>query len=188
MIAIGIALYLTTDRAEAPAPHTEERPMPFTLSTPAFDNGKTIPSEFTCDGANTSPELRIEHPPKGTVSFALIVEDPDIPHVAKERLGVEVFDHFVLYDIPADTTMIPPGGTAGTVGKNSRGMGYTGPCPPSEYEPREHRYIFQLYALDTTLGLPEGATAAELKAAMEGHIIETSFMIGRYERISSDTN
>jgi Raf kinase inhibitor-like YbhB/YbcL family protein len=189
MLILGIAIYLGTRQAEAPTIPTPEPLMAFTLSSPAFENGKTIPSEFTCDGTNTSPELHIENTPRETVSLALIIDDPDIPQVVKERMGIDVFDHYVLYNIPADTQVIPAANaTVGTVGKNTRSMGYTGPCPPPEYEPREHRYIFQLYALDTTLELPEGATAAELKAAMEGHIIETSFMIGRYERASSKTN
>lgn len=188
-IVLLATMYVVTKPAEAPAIDAEALPevpttdMAFTLTSPSFRNSELIPSTFTCDGTNTSPELRIEGAPEGTVSFALIIEDPDIPSAVKERMNIEVFDHYVLYDIPADTTVLPEANaTVGTAGKNTRAMGYTGPCPPKEYEPKEHRYVFQLYALDTVLGLPEGATKAELKAVMDGHIIASSFMIGRYER------
>lgn len=189
MIVLAIAAYAVTKPAEAPTNEVEaplstmNTAMAFTLTSPSFTNSGSIPSEFTCDGANTNPELRIEDAPEGTASFALIIEDPDIPDVAKQSLGVDVFDHYVLYNVPADTTVIPAeNSTVGTAGKNTRNMGYTGPCPPKEYEPSEHRYVFQLYALDAVLGLPEGATKTELKAAMEGHIIETAFLVGKYER------
>jgi Raf kinase inhibitor-like YbhB/YbcL family protein len=188
MIVLFGAAYAVTKQAEAPSHGTistkSTASMAFTLSSSAFKNSEAIPSMFTCDGINTSPELRIDGAPQNTASFALIVEDPDIPEAIQQNMGIDVFDHYVLYDIPADTTMIPEGNTTvGTVGKNTRSEGYVGPCPPKEYEPNEHRYVFQLYALDTVLGLPAGATKAELKAAMEGHIIESSFLLGRYKRI-----
>lgn len=183
VVLAAIAAYAVTKPVEAPLDPPGKKTMAFTLSSPSFTNSGSIPSTFTCDGENTNPELHIEGAPEGTASFALIIEDPDIPDVAKQSLGVDVFDHYVLYDIPADTTVIPAANkTVGTTGKNTRGMGYTGPCPPSEYEPREHRYVFQLFALDTTLGLPEGATKAELKAVMEDNMIASAYLIGRYER------
>jgi Raf kinase inhibitor-like YbhB/YbcL family protein len=189
-IVIIVVLFVVAKQAHAPE-HKTLSPttrMTFSLSSPAFEAGKLIPGKYTCDGENTNPELTIKNAPSGTVSFVLIVEDPDIPQAVKERMNIEVFDHYVLYNIPATTTTIPEANTSvGVMGKNTRSIGYTGPCPPREYEPREHRYIFQLYALDTTLDLPEGASKSEVKAALEGHIIETAFMLGRYERPESQT-
>ncbi len=49
------------------------------LECPALLEGNAIPARYTCDGENISPPLTWDHPPDGTRSFALIVEDPDAP-------------------------------------------------------------------------------------------------------------
>jgi phosphatidylethanolamine-binding protein (PEBP) family uncharacterized protein len=47
--------------------------------------------------------------------------------------------------------------------------GYQPPCPPPGAAP--HHYIFEIYALDTTLALPAGSPRADLLKAMDGHLI-----------------
>ena len=109
------------------------------------------------------------------------MDDPDVPKVLRPD---GVFDHWTLFNIPSTTTEIPEGGTAGTEGKNGAGNSrYTGPCPPAQYEPSEHRYFFKLYALDTELSLPEGASKADVLKAMEGHVLGQAELIGKYKRI-----
>src|SRR5690242_13845634 len=51
----------------------------FTLTSSAFDDGRPIPTEFTCDGANTSPPLAWQDALDHTKQLALIVDDPDAP-------------------------------------------------------------------------------------------------------------
>jgi phosphatidylethanolamine-binding protein (PEBP) family uncharacterized protein len=46
----------------------------------------------------------------------------------------------------------------------------------------EHRYVFTLYALDSMLALPAGAFKKEVKAAMQGHILDQTQLIGKYKR------
>lgn len=153
------------------------------LQSSAFADGESIPKRFTCEGDNIHPPLSIEGAPDGTKSFVLIVEDPDIPEEVKENLGIQVFDHWVAYNIPPSTTEIPEGEIVGTQGLNSsEETGYTGPCPPTAYEPTEHRYIFEISALDTTLDLPQGSTKSEVRDAMEGHVLGQAKLIGRYEK------
>nr|MDB5265055.1 Raf kinase inhibitor-like protein YbhB/YbcL family [Parcubacteria group bacterium] len=151
------------------------------ITSTAFEEGGAIPSEYTCDGDRLlSPALQVEDVPEGARFLALIADDPDVP---KALMPEGVFTHWVLFNIPADTEEIPEGETVGTPGANGRGdKHYTGPCPPTDHEPSEHRYFFKLYALDSMLDIPEGSTRETVENAMEGHVIETAELIGRYKR------
>jgi Raf kinase inhibitor-like YbhB/YbcL family protein len=153
----------------------------FTLSSPAFADNGSIPADYTCDANPTmNPPLSWENAPTSTKSFALTVHDPDVP---KAVLAAGFFDHWVVFNIPATTTQLSASSTVGIMGNNGSGKaGYTGPCPPPQYEPKEHRYIFNLYALDTMLNLKKGATRAQVEKAVQGHIIATSTLVGRYQR------
>ncbi len=191
--------YVLIDRSSNPEmdtmPHTdtEQRtedsleasntPFMLTLTSPVFENGGTIPSKYTCDGDGINPGLNIASPPAGTKSFVLLMDDPDIPDEIKNTRGIEKFDHWVLYNIPPETNVIEAGTPAGEEGLNSRGDAkYTGPCPPKEYEPTEHRYIFRLYALDTVLNFESAPALDDVKGAMEGHVLQETELIGMYER------
>jgi len=158
----------------------------FTIESPVFPESGTIPAKYTCDVTPTiSPPLTIRNAPGEARSLALIVVDPDISEETKRARGIEVFDHWVLFNISPETKEIEEGQSAGTHGKNGKGTNeYLGPCPPPEYAPKEHRYFFTLYALDTMLNLKEGATKDEVLAAMEGHELGSATLIGRYERLS----
>ena len=142
------------------------------LSSSAFENNGTIPSEYTCDGSNISPPLTITNVPTNAQSLALIVEDPDAPR--------GTVTHWTVWNIPPQKSQFgkgekidfPQGMTVfGT-------MGYGGPCPPSG----THRYFFKLYALDTVLDLVDGSTKENLVKSMDGHILEQATVIGKYTR------
>jgi Raf kinase inhibitor-like YbhB/YbcL family protein len=152
----------------------------FVLTSPVFEEQGTIPAKYTCDADNMNPPLTIEGVPEGAKSLVLIMDDPDIPESVKQARGIEVFDHWTVFNIPPETATIPeaqePSGTAGANGTGE--VGYRGPCPPD----REHRYFFKLYALDIMLDLPTGSTKTEVERAMEGHILAQTELIGRYDR------
>jgi Raf kinase inhibitor-like YbhB/YbcL family protein len=146
------------------------------LTSTAFQDGASIPSAFTCDGANRNPELRIEDVPSDAKSLVLLVDDPDVPTNLKPD---GVFDHWTLYDIDPDTRVIKEASTTGTEGANGTGKtGYVGPCPPD----REHRYFWRIYALDTKLGFGPGKTKKEIQDAMRDHVIAEAVLLGRYDR------
>lgn len=185
LIVFGAA-YVFLERAHAPASemdvvqetYNNEQSM-LTLTSSAFKNGGSIPSHYTCEGENVNPDLSISNIPKGTVSLALLVEDPDIPEAVKVNMGLDIFDHWVVFNIPPETRSIEAGSRpAGTIGMNSAGQGYTGPCPPD----REHRYFFKLYALDIMLPLNASAHKADVAVAMRGHILEQATLLGVYEK------
>jgi Raf kinase inhibitor-like YbhB/YbcL family protein len=144
------------------------------VTSAAFQEGATIPTQYTGDGKDLSPPLSWTGVPQGTKSLALICDDPDAPR------GTWV--HWVLFNIPSDQKELAgeklPGGAR--QGKNDFGnIGYGGPAPPKG---KPHRYFFKLYALDTTLDLPAGATKAQLEAAMKGHILAEGQIMGTYQR------
>lgn len=99
--------------------------------------------------------------------------------------------HWVLFDIPADVHELPAGlprtpilengsrqGNCWGVTSFSR-MGYHRPLPPPG---QPHRYRFTLSALDQQLALPAGATAAEVRSAMEKHALAETVLTGIYGR------
>ena len=158
--------------------------MTLTLTSVAFSNGGKIPAKYTCDGdSKLSPPLSFSGVPEGAKSLVLIMDDPDVPEIRKKEFGIEAFDHWTLFNIPPETREISEGGTIGTPGATTRGdLHYVGPCPPPQYEPREHRYIFKLYALSAPLALSAGATKREVLDALAPILIAEAELIGRYAR------
>jgi Raf kinase inhibitor-like YbhB/YbcL family protein len=164
--------------ATATEPQEEAIPMPFAIASSAFEHGDPIPTRFSCDGENASPPLSWGDPPEGTLSIALIMDDPDAPS--------GTFVHWVLYDVPAATRSLPTGvptedrlPDGGVQGRNGAGRtGYIGPCPPGG----RHRYFFHLYALDSDLGLEPGVSKQQLLGQMDGHVLAEAELMGTYAR------
>jgi Raf kinase inhibitor-like YbhB/YbcL family protein len=153
--------------------------MEIRLASQAFKEGETIPKKHTGEGADVSPDLAWDKIPPGTKSFTIICHDPDAP------AGDWV--HWVIFNIDPATTTIPEKvpqnlqvlGNA-FQGKNSSGrIGYSGPMPPPG---KAHRYIFTLYALDTMLPLTSASDRAQVEAAMKGHILAQTQLMGIYKR------
>lgn len=147
----------------------------FTLTSPDFVPDGVIPTVATCDGKNTSPELKWLHAPEGTRSYVLIVDDPDAPS--------GTFTHWVLFDIPSDVQSLGAGEkNVGIQGRNDfEHEGYGGPCPPPNHG--QHRYFFKLHALDiASLGLQPAVDRKSVEQAMEGHVLTETMLMGRYSR------
>jgi hypothetical protein len=139
------------------------------LTSTAFAEGGSIPSGHTCDGDDVSPPLAWSGAPEGTVTFAIIVDDPD----------ARGWIHWIAADIPADATTLAAGSSPGTDGRNDfRRNGWGGPCPPSG----SHRYAFEVFALSEQLGLPAGFSGEELRSAMEGKVLASGRLTASYRR------
>lgn len=183
LVAVGAAASGCTggDDGDAPEVPEDSEGSP-SISSLAFDDGEEIPTEYTCDGANNSPPLRIEGVPEEAETLALIVDDPDAPN----RTSV----HWLLWNIPADTEQIPQsipqgpaiselgGAVQGTNGNDD--VGYFGPCPPPEDGP--HTYRFILYAVEAELELESGADRDELDTALDGRTVGAARLDGTYSR------
>jgi Raf kinase inhibitor-like YbhB/YbcL family protein len=142
------------------------------ITSPSFEENAVMPPEFTCDGAGTSPALRFSGAPRGTRSLVLIVVDPDVPKSIKPDGR---YLHWALWNLSASRTEIIEGQRALGLNENGPG-GYIPPCPPSG----EHRYLFQLYAIDFVIGNASISNEADLRNVMEGHILQQSELVGRY--------
>jgi Raf kinase inhibitor-like YbhB/YbcL family protein len=157
--------------------------MSFAITSAAFSNEGEIPTQYTCEGDDCSPELEWKSEPPETKTFVLIVDDPDAPDPKAPKM---TWVHWVLFNIPASTHMLPeavattelPAGTGQGI-NNWKRTGYGGPCPPIG----RHRYFFKLYAVDTELTLDQPTKAAVVQA-MKGHILAEAVLMGTYEKKS----
>ncbi|MEW5938017.1 MAG: YbhB/YbcL family Raf kinase inhibitor-like protein [Chloroflexota bacterium] len=173
--AVILFLLLAPARTETFSSETE---FTMNLTSPAFTQGQPIPSKFSCKGADVSPALAWDEPPAATLSFALIMDDPDAP------MGTWV--HWVFFNIPGGlrslqeavptTPTLPDGSVQGIT--SARSVGYHGPCPPSG----THRYFFKLYALDIKLDLASKADKQAVLNTMQGHILAQSELMGTFSK------
>jgi Raf kinase inhibitor-like YbhB/YbcL family protein len=161
-----------------PTPTPTAVPMTIVLTSPAFQAGTSIPSQYTCEGANVSPPLAWSGAPQQTVTFVLLMED----------VTGATFTHWVLFNLPAATRAlpanIPPGGqlTSGArQGTNdAHVVGYYGPCPALP-RGKTDDYLFTLYALDVDLPLVAGVREQQVLDAARGHILAQGQLDGTYK-------
>ena len=154
------------------------------LNSPAFGDMARLPERFTADGAGVSPPLFWSDPPAGTAMLALLVEDADAP-------TPQPLVHAILWNLPpragelAEGAIVADGpGSAeqGDVGRNSYlGEGWLPPDPPRGHG--EHRYVFQLFALDAVVDIG-GQTPGRgaMVEAMAGHVLAAGVLTGTYSR------
>jgi len=174
-------MFLGVVLLEANLLHAGEN-MKLTLQSSAFDNGDTIPSKYTCEGKDISPSLTWTGVPETARSLVLIVDDPDAPDPRAPKM---TWVHWVLYNIPPDVSGLSegmmleklPAGTEEGLNDWNR-TGYGGPCPPIG----RHRYFHKLYALDMVLKGLNTPTKAEVEAAMRGHVIAQTELVGTYQK------
>lgn len=144
------------------------------ITSSAFQDNDPLPAKYTVDGDNVNPPLTFSEVPASAKSLALVLEDPDSPS--------GMFAHWIVYDIAPATLQIMEGALPinAVEGKNDHGeKDYYGPAPPSG----THRYVFKLFALDTTLDQPPDEETREvLYGAMHGHILESASITGTYSR------
>ena len=153
--------------------------MALKIASTAFEEGIKIPEIYTCKGEDVSPQLWWEGAPAETVTFALIMEDPDAPG--------GTFTHWILYNIPKDTheleKIIPIQrhlDNGAIQGKNDFGkIGYGGPCPPKG---EDHRYYFKIFALKKKLPPESIDTREEFYNAIKGHVLEQAEYMGTFKR------
>src|SRR5262245_18026098 len=146
-----------------------------TLTSSAFPDGGQIPAKYTQVGGESSPPLTWSNVPEGVASFVLIAHDVD----SAIGNGTDDLLHWLVWNIPATATGLPEHVPAasqlpdGARQISATSPGYPGPAALSSGP--AHHYVFELYALDSTVDVPAiGAsppqTRAAVVAAMAGHV------------------
>jgi len=154
------------------------------LTSPAFADGGRMPDRFTADGDGQSPPLTWGAVPEGTARLALLVEDADSP-------TGQPLVHAVIWGLEPDAGRLAEGAIAADgdggpdgrdVGRNSYlREGWLPPDPPTGHG--DHRYAFQLFALDAGAGDPgTNPGRAALVEAMRGHVLAAGVLVGLYGR------
>ena len=170
------------------APAQDRQKERFHVSSTTFEDGATMPSSALYDlqfngvnvcsldgspGGNESPELSWTNAPRHTASFAVIAFDVTAG-----------FIHWGMYNISPSATGLPE--NAGVTGSkygqqvinnfgspgNNAFINYDGPCPPPDYPPNVHHYVFTVYALDKELKLPGSANFPPTGAALFRVLVE----------------
>jgi Raf kinase inhibitor-like YbhB/YbcL family protein len=172
---------------QAPGGRGPQAP-PLLMTTTAFEDGGVIPDKYTQAAAMpVSPELKWSQVPMGTQSFVLLLHDPEPALNKSSKMDVT---HWLIWNIPATSTGLAEGVAQGELPDGSRQVslranGYMGPgAPAGPY----HHYTFELYALDTTLQVPQGTpqqaadTRVAVVNAMDGHVLAKAILVGRFHR------
>lgn len=158
----------------------------FILESNSLHAGDKVPNHFVyngmgCDGENISPALRWHGAPPGTKSYAITVFDPDAPR----KNG---WWHWSVVNIPAEITELPEGASnqkalpegAVEINTDFGHKNYGGPCPPPG---TTHRYVFTVYALDTSaLHVSPEANANRIEGQIREHSLAQASFTMTYGR------
>ena len=150
------------------------------VTSPAFQFGDWIPHCRSSYGGDRSPELNIEGLSERAVSLAITLDDADHPLFPN-------YNHWVAWNLPP-LGVIPENLPKGAVAEQpihiEQGLAYgkhryRGPRPPLNWN---HDYRFTVYALDTKLDLSPDSDKRALLKAIEGHVLQTGILMGKYQR------
>ena len=153
------------------------------ISHGSFMSKKHEFAGFGCSGDNLSPQLSWSNAPEGTKAFAIFAYDPDAPTGSG-------WWHWQVINIPADVTSIDTGAgvlNSKTLPKGARQISndygsadFGGACPPPGHG--AHRYNFTVFALSTTLELPENPSSALTGFMVNANSLGSATLQALYKR------
>lgn len=167
------------------APAGRRVPQVMTLSTTAWTDGGAIPVRYAQPGDEVSPPLAWDGVPEGTTSFVLLVRDIDQATAA----GADDTLHWLVWNLPGAARALPEGvGHGPQLADGARQISATGPFyrgPGAPGAGPVHHYLFELFALDTTLDVPANLSPTETRAAvvagMAGHVRGKAALVGSFK-------
>lgn len=151
-----------------------------TLTTPAFESEEWIPNRHSGFGEDFSPELHIDGIDANAVSMVITLDDLEHPI----QPG---YNHWVAWNIPPVSVLpehLPKGAVVEQPLHIEQGLAYGRHCyrgPKSPFN-WNHRYCFTVYVLDTKLNISTSSDKVMVLKAMEGHILQTGVLYGKYQR------
>ena len=174
---------MSIERPVSPNPYDLLPPAAsFTVTSADVTDGQPLKDDQVGSGGDSSPQLSWSEVPEGTKSFTVTCFDPDAPTPSG-------FWHWVLVDLPADTTSLPAG--AGAEGAELPGnafmcrndMGtkaFTGAAPPEGDQ--VHRYFFVVHAVkDASLGVDADASNAVVSFNLAFKTLGRAILHGTYQ-------
>lgn len=160
-----------TKEAQAPMQGRLAGTLKLSMPGPEAERGR-LAIDYSCYRINVSPPLNWSGAPRGTKSYAVFMGQ-------KKEAGPPYL-YWVRFNIPASADGIPQGARGETAlsdgslyGLNDHGVaGYAGPCDPRG----TFTYVIRVFALDTVLDVPNGASKDVVSKAMRGHILDVTEM------------
>jgi Raf kinase inhibitor-like YbhB/YbcL family protein len=185
-ISLLEAISMAAQRGAAPAAPV------MILTVEGFPDGGDVAVKYSqaapgvATGEGLSPAISWTNAPTGTRSFFLNMHDMDL---ARNKTTDDQA-HWVVWNIPATATGLPEGVPKGPKLANgafqisATGQMYRGPGAGANGP--KHHYMFELYALDTTIDVMPTADAFETRAnvmkAIQGHILAKALYGGLFRR------
>ena len=149
----------------------------------AFEDNHPMPAKYTADGAGWSPPLQWRGIPQDAAAVVLLIEDADSPTPAP-------LVHAIVWNLPGENGALPENAlrrsekdhsAPAEMGRNSYFQTtYLPPDPPPGHGP--HRYVFQVFAVDTALRFEHPPGRHALVDALRGHVLAKGALVGTYER------
>lgn len=171
------------ERPQAPNPYELLPTVPsFTVTSEDVTDGQPLKDDQVNSAGDRSPQLSWSDAPEGTKSFTVTCFDPDAPTPCG-------FWHWMVVDLPADTTSLPAG--AGAEGADLPGGAYMlrndggsaafmGAAPPPGDMP--HRYYFVVHAVtEQSLGIDEDASGAVMSFNLAFKTAGRAILHGTYQ-------
>jgi Raf kinase inhibitor-like YbhB/YbcL family protein len=149
-------------------PTTNALPTTLTVTSPAFAEGATIPTAYTCAGAGQMPAISWSGDLAGSNAIAIVVDDPDAPNAP--------FVHLIVVDLPPTATSLGatlPAGARYALNSADK-PGWTPPCPPSG----THHYRFTVFGLNSPTGLGDGESSFAARGAINAKAIVQGRLTG----------
>lgn len=157
-------------------------PTPMSLTSSSFEDGGIIPDKYTSKNPTpVSPALAWDNAPANTVSFTLLMHDPD----NASRGHIQDTLHWLVFNIPGTARSLAEGQPNvpqlpdGSIQVKGRVVGFMGPGARGNVY---HHYTLELFALDTKLDLGPDATRDDVMKAIDGHIIGKAVVEGRFHQ------
>jgi hypothetical protein len=172
---------MSLDRPPAPNPYDLLPAVPsFSVTSTDVQDGQPLKDDQVADKGNVSPQLSWSGAPEGTGSYVVTCFDPDAPTPSG-------FWHWVLVDLPAETTSLETGAASGDLPggafhvRNDGGTaGFMGAAPPPGDMP--HRYFLVVHAVgETSLGVDADASPAVVSFNLAFKTLGRAILHGTYQ-------